>query len=124
MVTFADVRSALQASAASSASIRECVEVLQSVSGSEHFEEFGQGRMTAGEASANFAIREETARRAGIDTCGIPETLAALARTPAREDVLLFHFSGARRLFTVFVSLDGDVLGCVRVVRRPTEEVM
>jgi hypothetical protein len=94
---------------------RECAQALEA----EHFDEVGPGRMTAREAAADFAIRERTARAAGIDTCGISETLDALQRVPGNQEVLLFHFSGLRRIFTVFLHTNGVVFGCIRVKRRP-----
>ena len=116
MTTFDDVRAAVRAARARSPAFSECAEALDDAPA---LEELGPGRTTASEALATFSTRRETARRGGIDSSGVEETVDALRSMPRDEELLLFHFSAPDRLFTIFVSAsDGRPVGCIRVMRR------
>lgn len=117
MVTFDQVRRLVTAERSKSRCFSECDDALKDRS--TPFEEVGPGRMPVKEALATFSIREGTAREAGIESCGMEETLRALRSMPEAEDVMLFHFSGPDRVFTIFVApSDRRPVGCIRVTRR------
>jgi hypothetical protein len=76
----------------------------------------GSGR--AGITAATFALRRDSAARAGITVVGVEEALAALGRLHADDEVRLFHFRTTTNIFTVFTT-DEAILGCIQLVRRP-----
>ncbi len=95
-----------------------CVQACHKALSQAPFDEVGPGRLLAAAAVGIFEVREQTARSAGIGVDGMRETLAALRALEPKEEVLLFHFSGATEVFTMFVrERDAEILGCVHVVR-------
>lgn len=112
MVSFEQVRAAVLTESAPSRSLRECAGALRA----ERLVELGPGRMTTLEALRDFSIRQRTARAAGIDTLGLSVALDALRRLDGAGEVMLFHFSGGGRVFTV-ITHAGRILACIRVVR-------
>ena len=77
------------------------------------------GREGARSLSATFAIRARTTAAAGVRTLGLDATVARLTALPPDELILLFHFSGAKRIFSVFVrEVDEQVVGVVMVDRK------
>ena len=113
MVTFDEVKQLVRTATPTTSSLAE----LGGAPAGE-FEELGPGGMSAREAVGTFEIRQRTAAAAGISVDGLAETLATLRELDRDATVLLFHFSGSTRLFTVFVGADSRLLGCVRVTRR------
>lgn len=80
----------------------------------------GPGSETAKSLHATFAIRAETSAAAGIRIIGLQIILPRLETLSPEERVLLFHFSGAKRVFSVFVrELDRCTIGILEVERRP-----
>jgi hypothetical protein len=78
----------------------------------------GPGRESARSLGATFAIRAKTAAAAGIGTLGLEATVARLSSLIPEESILVFHFSGACRTFSVFVrEVDEQVVGIVMVNR-------
>jgi hypothetical protein len=115
-MTFDEVRRLVAAERAKSRCFRECDEALQDRDAT--FEEVGPGRMPVEEALATFSVRERTARHAEIETCGMQEALRALRSMPRGEVLMLFHFSGPDRVFTIFVaSSDTRPIACIQVTR-------
>jgi hypothetical protein len=79
----------------------------------------GPGREAAHSVRATFSIRARTTVASGISTLGIEETLAHLSALAPEDSVLLFHFSGAKRVFSVFVrEADQSIVGVLMVERR------
>lgn len=120
-VTPAQVRERIERGAPSSECARELAEALRT--NAEPFEDLDPGTMTAKLAAANFAIREQTSREHKIDTAGMEEAVAALRALPPDEEIGIFCYSGPRRLFTVFVRLDGEIIACIRVTERHRPQV-
>ena len=80
------------------------------------------GRETAGSLHATFTLRDKTSAAAGVIAAGLKETLRALHDLDGTEQVLLYHFTGREKVFTVFVRDRGEVfVGCVRADRQSTE---
>lgn len=78
----------------------------------------GPGTDTARSLHATFTIRAKSSAGAGIKTIGLQTILSRLEALDAAEHVLLFHFSGTGRVFSVFVrALDAHVLGILEVER-------
>lgn len=76
------------------------------------------GREGAGSLSATFAIRSRTTAAAGIRTLGLDTTVTGLRVLAPEDPILLFHFSGAKRIFSVFVrEVDLAIVGVVLVER-------
>src|SRR5262245_47690651 len=63
----------------------------------------GPGNEAARTLRSTFTIRAKTSAAAGIGTLGLEATLEQLIALPPEERVVLFPFSGATRIFTVFV---------------------
>ncbi len=118
MMTFEELRNLLSEPTPGFHAIKECVEGLTS----GDLEEMapGPGHLTARTALEKYRVRAATTAEGGADTKGFPETLEELAKLPAEETVLLFHFSSQPKLFTVFVSESTRrIVGCLRVTRDP-----
>src|SRR5437762_10866331 len=59
-----------------------------------------------------------TTTAAGLTKSGLETTLQGLQRLDREDPVLLYHFSGPERVFTVFIrEADRSLVGCVRVER-------
>jgi hypothetical protein len=106
------------------AMLRECgngtVEELRSALevGRIHPVTPGPGRDTAGILHGTFGIRDKTSTAAGATKSGLETTLQGLQRLDREDIVLLYHFSGPERVFTVFIrEADRSLVGCVRVDR-------
>ena len=81
----------------------------------------GPGRDSAGILHGTFQIRDKTSTAAGVAKSGLETTLQGLQRLDREDSVLLYHFSGPERLFTVFIrEADRSFVGCVRVDRSDT----
>lgn len=65
--------------------------------------EFGPGQRRAEETLANFRVRQDASRMAGLDEVGLSQTIQSLELLPRQEPVLLFHWSSATTLFTALV---------------------
>jgi hypothetical protein len=78
----------------------------------------GPGSEIARSLHATFAIRARTSAAAGIRTVGLQTVLSQLETLNPEERVLLFHFSGDRRVFSVFVrECDLSIIGILAVDR-------
>jgi hypothetical protein len=78
----------------------------------------GPGRDAAGILHGTFQIRDKTSTAAGVAKSGLETTLQGLQRLERVDPVLLYHFSGPERVFTVFIrEADRSLVGCVRVER-------
>jgi hypothetical protein len=78
----------------------------------------GPGRERAGSLSATFAIRKKTSAEKGIPVSGLDNTLGQLGTIVPDAPILLLHFSGTKRVFSVFVQeSDGRVIGIIAVER-------
>jgi hypothetical protein len=78
----------------------------------------GPGRDAAGILHGTFQIRDKTSTAAGVMKSGLETTLQGLQQLDREDAVLLFHFSGPERVFTVFIrEADRSFVGCVRVDR-------
>ena len=114
MMTFAELIATL------SESDDETVEELRSAleSGRIHPVTSGPGRDAAGILHGTFRIRDKTSTAAGVTKSGLETTLQGLQRLDREDTVLLYHFTGHERVFTVFVrEADRSLVGCVRVDR-------
>lgn len=79
----------------------------------------GPGRDGAKSLGATFAIRAKTSEAAGIRTEGLAATVTRLNALVPQAQVLLFHFSGSKRVYSVFLQeADEQVVGVVMVERR------
>jgi hypothetical protein len=77
------------------------------------------GKMTAGDAFRIFSLRARHARDAGIAVSGMERALQSLSELDENEPLLLFHFTGDSRTFTIFVSAEDECLiGCLAVPSR------
>ncbi len=112
-VSSSDIRRLLIEARPQTPCLRECAEALAS----EGLREVGAGSDgKAGDALSLYEIRAWSTERAGIDTCGFPETLDALRRLAPDEKISLFHFAGAARAFSiVFSHANASIIGCIRV---------
>jgi hypothetical protein len=114
MVTFDDVHKLVSASRGASPCLAECWAEVASGT----YSEVGPGRVSAKEALQTFRIRRETAEAAGIGVCGLDQLLSSLAAIEEAEPVLLFHLSGADRVFTLpVIESTSTLVGCIRVLR-------
>jgi hypothetical protein len=78
----------------------------------------GPGHEQARSLGATFAVRAKTSAAAGIRTLGLETTVSRLNALAPETSVLLFHFSGNRRVFSVFVDeVDEQIIGVVMVDR-------
>jgi hypothetical protein len=74
------------------------------------------GKMTAGEAFRIFSLRALHAKHAGIAVSGMERSLKTLEKLGENEPLLLFHFAGDRRNFTIIISAEDELLvGCLAV---------
>src|SRR4051812_17633518 len=112
MMTFQDVRSLVAQSHANGPSFQECRAALDQ----QAYEELGPGSLTAGEAAQIFRLRRGTAMRSKKDVIGLDDLLNALEGRSASDRVLLFHFSGPEKVFSIFVDdASRELIACVRV---------
>lgn len=111
----------------------EMVGKSRSATGSELYLAFAAGEIApvgprpgserAKSLYATFALREKTSAAAGLSKSGFESTLRALRRLAPDERVLLYHFSGSEKVFTVFIREAGArVIGCIRVDRDRSRE--
>lgn len=85
----------------------------------------GPGTESASSLRATFAIREKTAAAAGVRSLGLGATIERLAALPAEDQIVLYHFSGDVRIFSVFVrKVDEQVVGVVMVDRMAPQETL
>ena len=76
------------------------------------------GTMTADETCIVFSIRARHAKAAGLPILGIENVLYRLKELQKDKVILLFHFTDGSRTFTVFVSSDEELVGCIIVPSR------
>jgi hypothetical protein len=77
------------------------------------------GKMTAREAYRIFSLRARHAEAAGIAVSGAERVLEKLKELDESDPVLLFHFAGDSRTFTVFVTAQNEhLVGCIAVPSR------
>lgn len=75
-------------------------------------------RESARSLGTTFTIRARTSESSGIKTEGLTETVARLTAMAPQAQVLLFHFSGAQRIYSVFLrEADEQIIGVVMVER-------
>ncbi len=68
-----------------------------------------------------YSIRERTTAKAGVAVRGLVELISELSACASAEEVVLFHFGTAARLFTVVLHERGSTMvGCVSLPRRRT----
>jgi len=74
------------------------------------------GKMTAGEAFRIFSLRARHAKDAGIAVSGMERALERLEKLDENEPLLLFHFAGDSRTFTILISAEEEhLVGCMGV---------
>lgn len=113
-MTFPEVRRLVALGLAKGQLIEECKELIADRS----YQELPQGTLTAGDAAKIFSLRRQTTRRGGKDVPGLDDLIKALNGMPSDDKVLLFHFSGREKVFSVFLSQGAaELLGCIRVGR-------
>ena len=115
MMTFAEVIAMV--SGTETETIGELKSALEA--GSIHPVVPGPGRDAAGCLHGTFELRDKTSAASGVTKSGFETTLRALQALDRNDPVLLYHFSGTEKIFTVFVrEADRSLVGCVRVDRR------
>jgi len=77
------------------------------------------GKMTASEAFRIFSLRVRHAENAGIAVSLMERGLKRLEELDENEPLLLFHFAGDSRIFTIFVSAEDErLVGCIAISSR------